>query len=116
MKHGLDIGMAVLDADGRRLGKVTRCDSWGFEVQRGFWGPREWVIRYDEILELGVDSVKVARSDAALFELAAGGLPHAWAPVESGEADGLMPATPAEREATMGTQSARSPAADPRRA
>jgi hypothetical protein len=77
-EFGVKVGQVVFDADGQRLGKVTRCDPWAFEVQRGFFGPRQWVVRYDEILELGADSVKIARSDADLFELAAGDLPHSW--------------------------------------
>lgn len=75
---GVEIGHVVYDADGKLLGKVTRCAPEGFEVRRGFFGGRSWVIRYDEILELGADSVKIARSDEDLFELAAGELPHSW--------------------------------------
>jgi hypothetical protein len=69
-ERGVGVGMTVVDADGRRLGNVARCDPWGFEVVRGFWCPSEWVIRYDEVL--------VARSDEALFELADGRLPRTW--------------------------------------
>jgi hypothetical protein len=72
------VGMMVRDADGRRLGRVTRCDPWGFEVVRGFFGPREWVIRYDEVLEVRGDELCVARSDEDLLELAAGRLPRSW--------------------------------------
>ncbi len=72
------VGMTVVDADGRRLGKVTRCDGLGFEVVRGFWCPSEWVIRYDEVLDVRGGEVHVARSDEALFELSAGGFPRIW--------------------------------------
>lgn len=71
-------GMAVVDANGARLGKVTRCEAWGFEVERGFWQPLEWVVRWDEVLEVRGREVRVARSDEALFELAAGRLPRFW--------------------------------------
>lgn len=94
---GVEIGQAVFDADGKRLGRVTRCDPWAFEVQRGFFGPRQWVIRYDEILELGADSIRVARSDADLFELAAGELPHSWPRVGAPEGQVELPAAPGER-------------------
>jgi hypothetical protein len=77
-ERGVGVGMTVVDADGRRLGKVARCDPWGFEVVRGFWCPSEWVIRYDEVLEVHGDEVRVARSDEALFELADGRLPRTW--------------------------------------
>jgi hypothetical protein len=96
-KLGVKVGQAVFDADGKRLGKVTRCDPWGFEVQRGFFGPYEWVVRYDEILELGEDSVRIARSDADLFELAAGELPHSWGTVTPPDSDESLPAAPGER-------------------
>jgi len=76
--RAVQAGMTVVDADGRRLGKVRRCDPWGFEVVRGFWGPREWVIRYDEVLGVRGDEVRVARSDQDLVELAAGRLPRTW--------------------------------------
>jgi hypothetical protein len=105
---GISVGMAVYDADGKRLGKVSRCDPWAFEVRRGLFSPYQWVVRYDEILELGADSVKIARSDADLFELAAGGLPHAWATVKPIDGDEALPATPGERGVALGQPVARS--------
>jgi len=72
-------GLLVRDADGKALGRVTRADPMGFEVVRGFWSPSEWVIRWDEVLEVTSTEVRVARSDGALFELAAGRLPAIWA-------------------------------------
>jgi hypothetical protein len=71
-------GMTVRDADGQRLGKVTRRDPWGFEVVKGFWSPSEWVIRWDEILDVRSGEVHVARSDRTLLELAEGKLPAFW--------------------------------------
>ncbi len=96
-EFGVSVGQAVFDADGKRLGKVTRCDPWGFEVQRGFFGPRTWVIRYDEIVQLGAGSVRVARSDADLFELAAGELPHSWPRERASEGEADIPFAPGER-------------------
>lgn len=73
------VGMPVVDLDGKRLGKVTRCDPWAVEVTRGFWSPSEWVIRWDEILDVDDrQQVRVARSDATLFVLAQGGMPEFW--------------------------------------
>jgi hypothetical protein len=71
-------GQTVRDLDGKRLGKVTHCVPWGLEVVKGFWSPEEWVIRWDEILDVRDGEVHVARSDEALFELAAGKLPRTW--------------------------------------
>jgi hypothetical protein len=97
-RHGVRVGMAVLDARGKRLGKVTRCDAWGFEVEQGFFDPKSWVIRYDEVLEARDGELVVARSEDALFELAAGSLPHTWPRYRPPEADGeiLLPTAPAE--------------------
>jgi hypothetical protein len=118
---GVKVGQTVHDADGKRLGKVTRCDPWAFEVRRGFFGSRRWVIRYDEILELGDSSVRVARSDADLFELAAGELPHSWPRYPPQEGQGTLPAAPGERsgESVLARSPARTdpgyPRADPDR-
>lgn len=78
MDDRVKVGMAVLDQDGRTLGRVARLHPWGFEVVRGFWSPREWVIRWDEVLDVGEAGARVARSARELFDLAEGGLPPWW--------------------------------------
>jgi hypothetical protein len=88
--------MTARDADGKKLGKVRRCHPWGFEVASGLFGRREWVLRYDEVLDLGPGGVRVARSEDALFELAAGGLPHAWRRIAPPFGEGPLPSAPAD--------------------
>ena len=78
MDDRVQVGMEVRDADGKRLGKVSRCDAWGIEVVKGFWSPSEWVVRWDELLGVKDGKVEVDRSDEDLFVLAAGGLPLRW--------------------------------------
>lgn len=78
MDERVKVGMTVVDEDGQRLGKVTRCDPWGIEVVRGFWSPSEWVIRWDEVLDVERGQLRVARSEGALLELAEGGMPESW--------------------------------------
>ncbi|HYS79502.1 MAG TPA: hypothetical protein VEM76_02270 [Anaeromyxobacteraceae bacterium] len=78
MNDRVQVGMEVRDADGKRLGKVSRCDAWGIEVVKGFWSPSEWVVRWDEVLGVKDGKVEVDRSDEDLFVLAAGGLPSRW--------------------------------------
>jgi hypothetical protein len=97
-RRRVEVGMTVRDADGKKLGKVRRLDPWGFEVVRGFWGPREWVIRYAEVLGVEGGAVRVARSDEALFELASGGLPHAWRRYTPPLATTSLPSAPADGE------------------
>lgn len=78
MDERVKVGMAVFDADGKRLGKVTRCDPWGIEVSRGFWSPFEWVILWEEIADVENGRVHVTRGDDALVVLAEGGMPESW--------------------------------------
>jgi hypothetical protein len=77
-RPGVRVGMNVFDADGKRLGNVTRCDPGGFEVVRGFWSPFEYVVGYDEVTDVRDEEVRVARSARALFDLADGRLPSIW--------------------------------------
>lgn len=100
--RGVKVGMSVVDADGKRLGKVTRRDAWGFEVQRGYFSPYEWVVRYDEVIGVEGRTVEVARSDDALYELASGEIPHGWMRVKPPASSASLPATPAEASAAEG--------------
>ena len=115
-RHGVTVGMVVRDADGKTLGKVDRLYDWGFAVVRGLWSPREWIIRYDEVLEAGRGYVSVARSDEALAELAAGALPHSWRQYRPPLAERPLPAAPGEgdvdQEGGLVPSSGRTP--DPR--
>ena len=95
-RSGVRTGMTVRDADGRKLGRVRRCHPWGFEVASGLFGRREWVLRYEEVLDVEPGEVSVARSDDALFELAAGALPHAWRKVAPPFGEAPLPSAPAE--------------------
>jgi hypothetical protein len=79
-RHGLRNGHRVRDLDGKDLGRVARLYDGAFLVVKGFpiLFRRELVIRYDEIRGLRDGELVVARSDRALFELAAGELPEVW--------------------------------------
>jgi hypothetical protein len=99
MDERVKVGMLVRDADGKRLGRVSRLDEGAFEVVRRFWSPYEWAIRWDEVLDAKDGVVSVARSDDDLLELARGGLPHAWRRVRPPEAQEPIPATPSESAA-----------------
>ncbi|WP_080681946.1 YsnF/AvaK domain-containing protein [Sorangium cellulosum] len=43
-------GMVVRSSDGEKLGKVTRLDVDAFEIEKGFFFPKEYAVRYDEVL------------------------------------------------------------------
>ncbi len=87
----IQVGMPVRDLDGRRLGKVRRCDPWGFEIVKGLFQPHESVARYDEVLEVRDGTAVLTRSSRDVFDLAAGRLPRGW------QARGWhLPSTPPE--------------------
>ncbi len=88
--------MLVRDADGKKLGRVRRCHPWGFEVARGIFSHREWVIRHDEVMDVQRGEVRVARSDDALFELAGGGLPRSWRRSTPPPGEAPLPSAPGE--------------------
>jgi hypothetical protein len=89
------VGMAVRDASGKKLGKVSRVYPWGFEAVRRFWSPYQWVFRYGEVNRIDGDTVEVARGQDDLLLLAGGGLPESWRRQEL-PFGGSVPAAPAE--------------------
>ncbi len=62
MDERVKVCMLVRDADGKRLGRVSRCGEGAFEVVRRFWSPYEWVIRWDEVLDVRDGVVRVLTS------------------------------------------------------
>ncbi len=67
----------MVDADGKRLGRVREVYPWAFEASERPWS-HPYVVGRDEVVEVRGDVVRTSRSDATLFELADGRLPHAW--------------------------------------
>lgn len=48
-QHEIVHGMVVRSSDGEKLGKVTRLDEASFEIEKGFFFPKEYMVRYDEV-------------------------------------------------------------------
>jgi uncharacterized protein (TIGR02271 family) len=59
-------GMAVYSADGTKLGKVTDAQEGSFFIEKGFFFPKEYVARYDEIADIRGDEVFLRGSDEML--------------------------------------------------
>ncbi|XYI03817.1 YsnF/AvaK domain-containing protein [Sorangium sp. So ce1128] len=66
-------GMVVRSSDGEKLGEVVRLDETRFEIEKGFFFPKEYAVRYDEvafiqggevILTHGRDQLAAARGRA----------------------------------------------------
>ncbi len=112
-RNGVRVGIRVRNLDGKDLGRVTRLHDWGFEVEKGFpiLFRRELVATYDEVRGIHDGARVLARSDRALFDLAAGEIPESW---RISAPPGLpKAATPAEARGMVDDLAARSPAAAP---
>lgn len=59
-------GMAVYSSDGEKLGKVLVCDPATFIIEKGFFFPKDYVVRYDDIADVSNDEVRLAMSKDAL--------------------------------------------------
>lgn len=79
-RYGVRKGLRVRDLEGHDLGRVTRCDEWGFEVEKGFpiLFRQDLVARYDEVRHVRDGVVTLARTSHDLLDLAAGGMPISW--------------------------------------
>src|SRR5690606_8278383 len=62
---GLTDGMKVYGRDGENLGKIQRLDDDSFLVEKGFFFPKDFSFRYDDIDDLrnGDVYVKQTKSD-----------------------------------------------------
>lgn len=50
-------GQTVYTRDGHKLGKVIRCSDRVFEIEKGYFFPKEYVASYEEIRELKDDRI-----------------------------------------------------------
>ncbi len=93
-RNGVRTGMRVRDLDGKDLGRVRRLYEWGFEIQKGL--PlvfrSDFVATYDEVRGIEGGVLTIARTDGALLDLAAGGVPPGWrVPAPHGFPDAATP-------------------------
>lgn len=56
----LQKGMTVLSQDGETLGKVVATDDWTFTIEKGLFFPKDYVARYDEIVDVAGDEIRLA--------------------------------------------------------
>ncbi len=56
-RRGVARGMTVYTRDGEKLGKVVAVDDGGLFVEKGFFFPREYGFRFDDVEDLGEGSV-----------------------------------------------------------
>jgi uncharacterized protein (TIGR02271 family) len=53
-------GMTVFSSDGEKLGKVLSCDASTFTIEKGFFFPKDYVARYDEVAAVTGDDIRLA--------------------------------------------------------
>jgi uncharacterized protein (TIGR02271 family) len=56
-------GMFVMGTQGERIGKVIRCDSDTFVVEKGVFFPKDYELRYDHITDVSGGTVRYALTD-----------------------------------------------------
>ena len=83
---GVTEGMSVRDLDGRRVGKVIRCEASRFIVERGLLMTRWYQVSYDDVLEAREDDLVIRSRRDDLRE---------WTP-GAGTREGILEASEGE--------------------
>ena len=60
-------GMIVRSADGEKLGKVVACEAKTFQVEKGFFFPKEFTVKYEEITDMRAGEIILGRGQWALL-------------------------------------------------
>ncbi len=67
MERGIREGMIVRSSDGEKLGKVIRCGDDEFIIEKGFFFPKDYVVRYEQASVSG-DEVLLSMPASSLRE------------------------------------------------
>jgi uncharacterized protein (TIGR02271 family) len=67
MEREIREGMTVRSSDGEKLGKVIRCDADAFIIEKGFFFPKDYIVRYDQASVRG-DEVLLSLDASSLRE------------------------------------------------
>jgi uncharacterized protein (TIGR02271 family) len=70
--RGVMEGMTVRSADGEELGKVVACEENLFVIEKGFFFPKDYVVRYDQVADIRSGEVSLRDNASALTGEAAG--------------------------------------------
>lgn len=61
-------GMTVYSSDGEKLGQVVQCDASTFVIEKGFFFPKGYVARFDDVSLVTGDEIRLSRERAQLGE------------------------------------------------
>jgi uncharacterized protein (TIGR02271 family) len=59
-RSSLRDGMTVFSSDGEKLGKVTECGGSTFTIEKGFFFPKDYIARYDEVAAVSGDEIRLS--------------------------------------------------------
>jgi uncharacterized protein (TIGR02271 family) len=59
-------GMIVYSSDGEKLGKVLACDAASFIIEKGFFFPKDYVARYEDVADITGDEIRLLTTKDAL--------------------------------------------------
>jgi hypothetical protein len=65
-RRGIHDGMTVHGADGKKLGTVVQCADDMFVIEKGFFFPKDFVARYEQVAEVREDEVHLASESAGI--------------------------------------------------
>jgi uncharacterized protein (TIGR02271 family) len=66
-------GMSVFSSDGEKLGKVTVCSSSTFTIEKGFFFPKDYIARYDEVAAVSGDEIRLSTTKEDFIQIRASG-------------------------------------------
>ena len=65
-RYGVIEGLSVYSSDGTKMGKVVRCGSTAFEVEKGFFFPKDYLVSYKHVSKVEGRRVTLDTTKAAL--------------------------------------------------
>ncbi|HET8539847.1 MAG TPA: YsnF/AvaK domain-containing protein [Anaeromyxobacter sp.] len=68
---GVQRGMTVRSTDGEKLGEVVACEADHLVIEKGFFFPKDYLARYEDVADVQGDEVLLRQSGAQLREQSA---------------------------------------------
>lgn len=64
-RRGVQEGMVVYSSDGEKLGKVLQCEAETFVIEKGFFFPKDYIARYQDISDVRGDEIHLSSAKSA---------------------------------------------------
>jgi uncharacterized protein (TIGR02271 family) len=66
-------GMTVFSSDGEKLGKVFSCEASTFTIEKGFFFPKDYLARYEDVANISGDDIRLSMTKDAFVAVREGG-------------------------------------------